>query len=203
MPISYHFLDCKALLITSLTHVGLSDDITSVQTFTLLWFLPDCVNMHNVHTSARNPGDATVLDGEKPTHTFSCLNTVYRSVRTNIAARDTGLYHHLLLSRGSWKCCDALLSDATQRMLIKRCAGRQGQALLCEECTAWLCARQWHHSSFLGITARFDGYVAYTCILFFWRIRIAYTYAKGPFIATQLNSTQLDVELSCVAINGP
>jgi len=25
---------------------------------------------------------------------------------------------------------------------------------------------------------------------------------KGPFIATQLNSTQLDVELSCVAING-
>ena len=26
---------------------------------------------------------------------------------------------------------------------------------------------------------------------------------KGPFIATQLNSTQLDVELSCVAINGP
>ena len=27
--------------------------------------------------------------------------------------------------------------------------------------------------------------------------------SKGPFIATQLNSTQLDVELSCVAINGP
>jgi len=25
---------------------------------------------------------------------------------------------------------------------------------------------------------------------------------KGPFIATQLNTTQLDVELSCVAING-
>ena len=28
------------------------------------------------------------------------------------------------------------------------------------------------------------------------------TAPKGPFIATQLNSTQLDVELSCVAING-
>ena len=27
--------------------------------------------------------------------------------------------------------------------------------------------------------------------------------SKGPFIATQLNSTQLDVELSCVAINEP
>ena len=26
---------------------------------------------------------------------------------------------------------------------------------------------------------------------------------KGPFIATQLNITQLDVELSCVAIDGP
>ena len=29
------------------------------------------------------------------------------------------------------------------------------------------------------------------------------TTTKGPFIATQLNSAQLDVELSCVAINGP
>jgi len=27
--------------------------------------------------------------------------------------------------------------------------------------------------------------------------------AKGPFIATQLNSTGRRVELSCVAINGP
>ena len=38
MPISCHFRDCKALLITSLTHV--SDAIASVQTFTfdqILW----------------------------------------------------------------------------------------------------------------------------------------------------------------------
>jgi len=27
--------------------------------------------------------------------------------------------------------------------------------------------------------------------------------SKGPFIATQLNSTRRRVELSCVAINGP
>jgi len=27
--------------------------------------------------------------------------------------------------------------------------------------------------------------------------------AKGPFIATQLNSTRRRVEMSCVAINGP
>jgi len=33
MLISCHFQDCKVLLVTSLTHV--SDDITSVQTFTL------------------------------------------------------------------------------------------------------------------------------------------------------------------------
>ena len=32
MPISCHFRDCKALLVTSLTHV--SDTIASVQTFT-------------------------------------------------------------------------------------------------------------------------------------------------------------------------
>jgi len=34
MPISCHFRDCKALLVTSLTHV--SGAITSVQTFTTL-----------------------------------------------------------------------------------------------------------------------------------------------------------------------
>jgi len=28
-------------------------------------------------------------------------------------------------------------------------------------------------------------------------------HSKGPFIATQLNSTRRRVELSCVAINGP
>jgi len=28
-------------------------------------------------------------------------------------------------------------------------------------------------------------------------------WTKGPFIATQLNSTLVDVELSCVAIKGP
>ena len=33
--------------------------------------------------------------------------------------------------------------------------------------------------------------------------RIQLSVYKGPFIATQHNSTQLDVELSCVAINGP
>jgi len=32
--------------------------------------------------------------------------------------------------------------------------------------------------------------------------RTAILLTKGPFIATQRNSTQLDVELSCVAING-
>jgi len=36
MPINYHFRDCKALLVSSLTHV--SGTITSVQTFTFsLW----------------------------------------------------------------------------------------------------------------------------------------------------------------------
>ena len=39
MPISCHFRDCKALLVTSLTHV--SGAITSVQTFTLSTRTPD------------------------------------------------------------------------------------------------------------------------------------------------------------------
>ena len=34
MPISYHFRDCKALLVTSLTHV--SGAVANVQTFRLL-----------------------------------------------------------------------------------------------------------------------------------------------------------------------
>jgi len=33
--------------------------------------------------------------------------------------------------------------------------------------------------------------------------RVNGTSSKGPFIATQLNSTRRRVELSCVAINGP
>ena len=37
MPISCHFRDCKALLVTSLTHV--SSAITSVQTFTFTFLL--------------------------------------------------------------------------------------------------------------------------------------------------------------------
>jgi len=37
MPISCHFRDCKALLVTSLTHV--SGAITSVQTFTFTFYL--------------------------------------------------------------------------------------------------------------------------------------------------------------------
>jgi len=37
MPISYHFRDCKALLVTSLTHV--SGAIASVQTFTFTFYL--------------------------------------------------------------------------------------------------------------------------------------------------------------------
>jgi len=36
MSISCHFRDCKALLVTSLTHV--SDAITSVQTFTFTFY---------------------------------------------------------------------------------------------------------------------------------------------------------------------
>ena len=42
MPISCHFRDCKALLVTSLTHV--SGAIASVQTFTFTFkVLKDCV----------------------------------------------------------------------------------------------------------------------------------------------------------------
>jgi len=37
MPVSCHFRDCKALLVTSLTHV--SGDIASVQTFTFTLLL--------------------------------------------------------------------------------------------------------------------------------------------------------------------
>jgi len=36
MPISYHFRDCKALLVTSLTRV--SGAIASVQTFTFTFY---------------------------------------------------------------------------------------------------------------------------------------------------------------------
>ena len=39
MPISRHFRDCKALLVTSLTHV--SGAIASVQTFTFTFTLSD------------------------------------------------------------------------------------------------------------------------------------------------------------------
>jgi len=50
MPVSCHFRDCKALLVTSLTHV--SGAITSVQTFTF--------NRHGSKEDDYNLGDCPV-----------------------------------------------------------------------------------------------------------------------------------------------
>jgi len=44
MPISCHFRDCKALLVTSLTHV--SGAIASVQTFTFFTFYYNNAAIH-------------------------------------------------------------------------------------------------------------------------------------------------------------
>jgi len=58
MPISCHFLDCTALLVTSLTHV--SSAITSVQTFTstLTIFRPTtlnhCLRLHATRSTSRD-----------------------------------------------------------------------------------------------------------------------------------------------------
>jgi len=47
MPISCHFRDCKALLVTSLTHV--SGAIASVQTFTNVCFSNVCMQIKLVN----------------------------------------------------------------------------------------------------------------------------------------------------------
>ena len=55
----------------------------------------------------------------------------------------------------------------------------------------------YHVLNFIAIDLQLYKIFKITRVSFFGR------QCKGPFIATQLNSTQLDVELSCVAINGP
>ena len=51
MPISCHFRDCKALLVTSLTHV--SGAIASVQTFTFTLYLCNCLKIFIFMACAR------------------------------------------------------------------------------------------------------------------------------------------------------
>jgi len=55
MPISCHFRDCKALLVTSLTHV--SGAIASVQTFIFLTFTP----LHTSDVTPLHTSDVTPL----------------------------------------------------------------------------------------------------------------------------------------------
>jgi len=64
MPINCHFRDCKALLVTSLTHV--SGAIASVQTFIFTFYL--ClmlVKLELPHTTSVN--SVKMLDGGKTT----------------------------------------------------------------------------------------------------------------------------------------
>jgi len=61
MPISCHFRDCKALLVTSLTHV--SGAIASVQTFTFTTF-SICLKAPNVTAGSRRAASRVFQDGE-------------------------------------------------------------------------------------------------------------------------------------------
>jgi len=64
------------------------------------------------------------------------------------------------------------------------------------------------HNAALGTKTRLTCFALIGCTLFNWVSCIAdrrrqLSASVRVSIATQLNSTQLDVELSCVAINGP
>ena len=63
MPISCHFRDCKALLVTSLTHV--SGDIASVQIFYLLPLYHATNLRHCIHCVSRN---STTAHSTKPAY---------------------------------------------------------------------------------------------------------------------------------------
>jgi len=66
-----------------------------------------------------------------------------------------------------------------------------------------------HHNAALQTKTRLTCFALIGCTLFNWvsctadRQRQLSCVGEGVYIATQLKSTQLDVELSCVAINGP
>jgi len=63
MPISCHFRDCKALLVTSLTHV--SRAITSVQTFTFTFISFDTVTYPRWKVSSRTEAAAKHCQAER------------------------------------------------------------------------------------------------------------------------------------------
>jgi len=90
MPISCHFRDCKALLVTSLTHV--SGAVASVQTFTFTFTTTDIGESNPVTASGYNPDWAQKLISSSMSRHLSTSNISSKSIHAfliNLANRQT------------------------------------------------------------------------------------------------------------------